>query len=75
MDYLHPNSTWSVNIAPTFHSKVYVEVGLLVTFLLAAQHDQTLTQRRGGIAELRGGQVVQQLRPQHLKTTKYTISF
>lgn len=56
----------------TFFGEVYGEAGLLVLFLLVAQNYQTLTQRSGGITVLRWGQVVQQLRPQHLPTTEYT---
>ena len=37
---------------PTFLGKVDVKAGLLVSFLLVAQHYQTLTQRGGGIAVL-----------------------
>ena len=48
--------------------EVYVEGGLLVAPLLAAQYDQTPTQRGGCVAELRRGQVVQQHGPQHLRT-------
>ena len=52
----------------TLLCEVYIEGSLLVAPLLAAQYDETPTQRSGGVAELRRSQVVQQHGPQHLWT-------